>query len=181
MSDITVFLEFWQKKPGAPECKIVDAYKEAKNDFERKQADLLRLIRPQRTSKGLVPVFLGGAEDRVLEFEQAENRLFEVKGDIEAYLALTEGQASMSGLTDRLMRAKRAIAEASLEAKGALARAVQETNPLSHLEVLDDPKVQSAMDNRDRIQGQLGPVVEDIQNRISKIKEIQNKYNRIEI
>lgn len=181
MSSIEIFLEFWHTKPSAPEYKIAEAYEKVKADLESKQSDLLRLIRPQRTSKGLIPVFLEGAENLVSEFEHAEKHLAEVRADIETYLKLCESQTSTNGLNDRLMRAKHAIAEASIEAKHAIVHAFHETDSLSQIEVMDDPKVQSALDNRDRIQSQLGPVVEDLQNRISKIKEILNKYNRIEI
>ena len=181
MSDITVFFDFWQKKSGAPESKIVKEYMEAKSNLESKQTDLLKLIIPRRTAKGLVPVFKEGAEDRLSEFEIAESHLSEIKGDIETYLALADGQPSMILLNDRLMRAKHAIADAVMETKQAIIHAVQETKVHSQIEVLDYPEVQSAMDDRDRIQGQLEPVIEDLQNRIAKIKDIQNKYARIEI
>lgn len=181
MSDIQTFLDFWQKKPGAPEFKIVEAYNKARNDLERRQTELLKMIRPQKTSKGFIPVFLDGADNLSSEFEQAESHLAEITNDIESYLTLADGQPSLIGLNDRLIRAKHSIAEAILEAKSAIIHAVHDTEALSQLEVMDNPKVQSAMDKRDRVQDQLGPVVEDLQSRISRIKGIINKYNRVEI
>ena len=43
------------------------------------------------------------------------------------------------------------------------------------------PEVQAEMDERDQTQRQLGPVVEDLQDRISKIKAILGKYDIIVI
>ena len=43
------------------------------------------------------------------------------------------------------------------------------------------PAVQAAMDKRDQAQRQFGPVVEDLQDRISKIKGILVKYNEMEL
>jgi hypothetical protein len=37
------------------------------------------------------------------------------------------------------------------------------------------------MDKRDQTQRQLGPVVEDLESRISKVKAILEKYDRIVI
>jgi hypothetical protein len=180
-AEIDAFLEFWKQKPNSPEGKMTEAYHQALRDFDTQQASLLRYIRPQKSSGKLVPVFVEGSEQLIVSFEQAEKHLDEVQADITAYLALMDGQPSMNGLTDKLLRAKRAITETSLEARRALERALRETNSSSIDEIQDLPDVQAAMDKRDDAQRRLGPIVEDLQSRISKAKTILEKYNKIEL
>jgi hypothetical protein len=180
-AEIDAFLEFWKQKPNSPEGKIAEAYNASLHDFDTQQAGLLGYIRPQKSGGKLVPVFAEGSEALIAEFEQAEKYLDEVQKDITAYLALMDGQPSMNGLTDKLLRAKRAIAETSLEARRALERALRETNSSSIDEIQDSPEVQAAMDKRDDTQRRLGPIVEDLQSRISKAKVILEKYNKIEL
>ena len=81
----------------------------------------------------------------------------------------------------RLFRARRAIAEATLDARRTLERALRETNSSSMEEIEGLPEVQAAMDKRDQAQRQLGPIVENLQGRISKVKAILEKYNKIAI
>jgi hypothetical protein len=178
-TSIDAFIAFWRQKPNSPEGKIAEAYNLALHDFDNRQTDLLRYIRPLKANGKLTPVFAEGSEQLITGFEEAEKHLGEVRSDIEAYLALTEGQPSINGLTDKLFRAKRAITETSLNARRALERALRETNSSSMDEIEDLPAVQTAMDKRDQTQRQLGPVVEDLQDRISKAKVILEKYDRI--
>jgi hypothetical protein len=178
-SGIDAFLEFWQQKSNSPEGKMAEAYNEALHDFDSRQTGLLKYIRPQKASGKLIPVFAQGSEGLIAGFEESEKHLTEVRADIESYLTLTEGQPSMSGLNDKLFRARRAITEASLDARRALERALRETNSSSMEEIEGMPEVQAEMDKRDQTQRQLGPVVEDLQDRISKIKTILGKYDII--
>ena len=180
-SGIDAFLEFWQQKPNSPEGKMAEAYNEALHDFDSKQTGLLRYIRPHKTSSKLIPVFSEGSEGLIAGFEEAEKHLEDVRADIKAYFVLTEGQPSMSGLNEKLFRARRAITEASLDARRTLERALRETNSSSMEEIEGMPEVQTSMDKRDQAQRQLGPVVEDLQDRISKVKTILEKYDRIVI
>ncbi|MGD0952732.1 MAG: hypothetical protein ABR985_10135 [Methanotrichaceae archaeon] len=168
MSDIESFLE--AAKHGSSESKMVEAYMRAKSDLESKQSNLVRCIRSKKTSSGLVAVFPSGSEDIAREVEDAEKALADIRADIKAYLTLTEGQPSISSLTDRLFRARRAIAEASLVARCTLERALRDTNSSSMEEIEGLPEVQTAMDKRDQTQRQLGPVVDDLQDRISRVK-----------
>jgi hypothetical protein len=179
MSDIESFLEV--AKHGSSESKMVEAYMRAKSDLESKQFNLLKCIRSKKTGSGLIAVFSGGSEDIAREVEDAEKALADIRANIKAYLTLTEGQPSISSLTDRLFRARRAIAEASLDARRTLEQALRETNSSSMEEIEGLPEVQTAMDKRDQAQRQLGPVVEDLQDRISKVKTILEKYDRIVI
>lgn len=178
---IGAFLEYWQQRPNSPEGNIAEAHNKSLHDFDNKQAGLLRYIRPQKANGKLIPVFAEGSEQLIAGFEVAEKHLADVRVDIEAYLALTDGQPSMSGLTDKLFRARRQITETSLDARRALERALRETNSSSIEEMENLPEVQFAMDKRDQTQRQLGPVVEDLQERISKVKAILEKYNKIEL
>jgi hypothetical protein len=180
-SGIDAFLEFWQQKPNSPEGKIAEAYKGVLIDYERQQTSLLRCIRPQKANGKLIPLFAEGSEGLIAIFESAEKHVEDIQADIQAYLALTDGQPSMGGLTDKLFRARRAITEASLDARRSLERALRETNSSSMEEIEDLPEIRSAMDKRDQMQRQLGPVVEDLQAKISKIKAIQDKYNKTEL
>lgn len=100
---------------------------------------------------------------------------------IQAYLALTDAQPAMVGLTDKLFRARRQITETSLDARRAIERALRETNSSSMDEIEDLPTVRISLDKRDQTQRQLGPVVEDLQDRIAKVRAILEKYNKIEI
>jgi DNA repair ATPase RecN len=174
MSDIESFLE--AAKHGSSESKMVEAYMRAKSELENKQSNLVRCIRSKKTSSGLVAVFPSGSEDIVTEVEDAEKALADIREDIKAYLTLTEGQPSISSLTDRLFRARRAI-----EARCTLERALRETNSSSMEEIEGLPEVQASMDKRDQAQRQLGPVVEDLESRISKIRAILGKYDKITI
>ena len=167
MSDIESFLE--AAKHGSSESKMVEAYMRAKSELENKQSNLVRCIRSKKTSSGLVAVFPSGSEDIVTEVEDAEKALADIREDIKACL------------TDRLFRARRAIAEASLEARCTLERALRETNSSSMEEIEGLPEVQASMDKRDQAQRQLGPVVEDLESRISKIRAILGKYDKITI
>jgi hypothetical protein len=179
MNGVESFLE--AAKHGSSESKIVEAYMRAKSDLESKQSNLGRCIRSKKTSSGLIAVFSGGSEDIARKVEDAEKALADIRENIKAYLTLTDGQPSISSLTDRLFRARRAITEASLDARRTLERALRETNSSSLEEIEGLPEVQAAMDKRDQTQHQLGPVVEDLQDRISKIKAILEKYDRIVI
>lgn len=178
---IDAFLEFWKQKPNSPEGRITEAYNQSLLDFDNKQTGLLRCLRPQKTNGKLIPVFSEGSEQLIEGFDEAEKHLGEVQADIKAYLALTDGQPSMNGLTDKLFRAKRAIAETALDARRALERALRDTKSSSMEEIEDLPTVQAAMDKRDQAQRQFGPVVEDLQDRISKIKGILEKYNKMDL
>ena len=179
MNGVEEFLE--AAKHGSSESKIVEAYMQVKSDLESKQFNLVKCIRSKKTSSGLVAVFPSGSEDIVTEVEDAEKALADIRENIKVYLTLTEGQPSISSLTDRLFRARRAIAEASLDARRALERALRETNSSSMEEIEGLPEVQASMDKRDQAQRQLGPVVEDLESRISKVKAILGKYDIIVI
>jgi hypothetical protein len=126
-SRIESFLEFWQQKPNSPEGKLTEAYNLALKDFDNKQTGLLRHIRPQKASGKLIPVFSEGSEHLIADFEEAEKHLADARADIEAYLVLTEAQPSMSDLNDKLFRARRAITEATLDARRTLERALRKT------------------------------------------------------
>ena len=178
---IETFLEFWSQKPNSPEGKLAEAYNQALHDFDSRQTGLLRYIRPHKTSSKLIPVFSEGSEHLIAGFEESEKHLAEVRAGVESYLALTDGQPSMSGLNEKLFRARRAITEASLDARRTLEQALRETNSSSLDEIEGLPEVQTAMDKRDQTQRQLGPIVEDLQDRISKIKAILGKYDIIVI
>ena len=179
MSDIESFLE--AAKHGSSESKMVEAYMRAKSELENMQSNLVRCIRSKKTGSGLIAIFPSGSEDIAREVEDAEKALADIRADIKAYLTLTDCQPSISSLTDKLFRARRAITEASLDARRTLERALRETNSSSMEEIEGLPEVQTAMDKRDQMQRQLGPVVEDLENRISKVKAILQKYDVITI
>lgn len=181
MTDEALMDFLGQKKLNSPSGKIIEAYNLAEAEFDNKQTGLIRYIRPQKANGKLIPVFAEGSEQLIAGFEVAEKHLADVRADIENYVALTDGQPSMSGLTDKLLRARRQITETSLDARRALERALRETNSSSMEEIEDLPAVQTAMDKRDQTQRQLGPVVEDLQDRISKAKVILEKYDQIMI
>jgi len=180
-SGIDVFLEFWEQKPNSPEGKIAEAYSHALLDFDNRQMALLRHLRPQKANGKLIPVFAEGSDQLASGFEEAEKHMKEVRGDIETYLKLTEGLPSMNLLADKLHRAKLAITGTSFDARRALERALRDTKSSSMEEIEDLPVVQAAMDKRDQTQRQFGPVVEDLQDRISRAKAILEKYNKMEL
>jgi hypothetical protein len=180
-ASIDTFLEFCKQKPNSPEGKIAEAYSQALLDFDNKQMGLLRHLRPQKANGKLIPVFVEGSEQLIAGFEEAEKHLKVVQADIETYLELTEGHPSMNLLLDTLHRAKLAITGTSFDARRALERALRDAKSSSMEEIEDLPAVQAAMDKRDQAQRQFGPVVEDLQDRISRAKAILEKYNKMEL
>jgi len=169
------FLKYWQGKADAPESKLAQAHESATADFEIQHNELLKSIRPQKTSKGLIAVFFAPAAEEIApHLEEAEKHLKEVETDIETFLKLTEGEG-LNRLVEDLSRTRRAIDNSALETENVLKRAMAHSG-LSALEAESQEVVQSAMDKRDRIQAELKPKLDDLQSRVSKAKEILERY-----
>ena len=87
----------------------------------------------------------------------------------------------MSGLNENYSELGEQLPKLRLDSRRALEQALRDTNSSSLEEIEGLPEVQTAMDKRDQTQRQLGPIVEDLQDRISKIKTILGKYDIIVI
>jgi cell fate (sporulation/competence/biofilm development) regulator YmcA (YheA/YmcA/DUF963 family) len=167
-------------KPDTKEERLAQAYRDAQSAFESKQAGLLKCLRAEKTSKGLVPVFSPEAENIATALQEAENRVAEVQADIEKFLELTGGEASLTslgiGLADKFARARRTLDNVVKETNAIRERAVR-TNPgMTPLEAEQLEVVQQAFDKRDRIQAELGPVIADFEGKLAEVNKIMKKY-----
>lgn len=168
------FLKYWQGKADAPESKLAQAHESATADFEIQHDELLKSIRPQKTSKGLIAVFAPSAEEIAPRLEEAEKHLKEVEADIVAFLKLTDCEG-LNRLVENLSRTRRAIDNSALETKNVMQRAMAHSG-LSALEAERLEVVQASLDKRDRIKAELKPKLDDLQSRVSKAKEILERY-----
>ncbi len=163
-------------KAGTPESQVANAYKKAMADFESVQSGLLKSLRVEKTTKGLVPVFAAEAEGLVAILQDAEQHLKDVQKDIEDFLELTGGEPSLNGLSEALIRARRTISNVTFEANAIREKTVRQNKSMSPLEAEQLEVVQHAFDKRDRIKAELEPEIEMLQDKLSKANAILNKY-----
>lgn len=174
MTTIEAFLK--DVKPDTQEGNLAEAYRQALGDFESRQSDLLKCLRAEKTGKGLMPVFSPEAENLMPGFQEAESRMAAIKDDIEKFLALTEGEASLAGLVDRLNRHRRTLQNVELEARNIRERAVRRSPEMTPLEAESQEVVQAAFDKRDRVQAELQPAITELEGRLSAAKAILERY-----
>ncbi len=156
---------------------IEEAYEAAQADLSSKQAALLVYIRPKKTASGWGAEFVGdGAVDAISNVEAADKHLADVKKDHEAFLKLTDGEPTLSGLLDKLSRARRILSDAELDARHSLERAIRTNAAMSTHEAEGLPEVQSALDKRDRVKNEKGPIISDLESRVREAKKILAKY-----
>ncbi|MGB5100894.1 MAG: hypothetical protein WBN94_09905 [Methanothrix sp.] len=175
-ADSERFCKFWQQKPDTPEGKLASAYTRAQADFESKQSGLTKYIRPKKTTNGLIAVFVDGAEEVVAQIEESEKHVLEVSSDIEAFLGFSGGEMALSALADHLIRARRQLADANMDARHALERAIRMKTALSAREAEGLPEVQATYDRRDRLQAELGPNIKELERKLASSKAILQKY-----
>lgn len=164
-------------KSGSAESKLAGAYNQALANFESIQSDLVKCLRVEKTTKGLHPIFAAEAEGFSVKLTEAEHHLDEVQKDIEAYLALTDGEVSLDSLTEKLIRYRRTISNVTFEANAIRERTVRQNKSMSPQEAEQLEPVQQAFDKRDRIKAELEPMVSDLQSKLSKAKKTLEKYN----
>ncbi len=175
MMTIDEFLE--GVKPESKESKLAEAYKHALADFESEQSRLLKCLRVEKTSKGIIPVFSSEAESLALSLKEAESRVTLVRSDIEAFLQVTGSEPSLLGLADKLARSRRTLSNVTLEASNVRAHAIRQNPKMSALEVESLEPVQAALDKKDRAQAELEPLITDLETRLSKARAILEKYD----
>lgn len=157
---------------------IDEAYNQARVDLDRKQAELLTYIRPRKTGNGWGASFVGdGAEDVISGVDAADRRLADVRADYEAFLKLTDGEPTLAPLLEKLARASRVLSDAELEARRAVEHSVRVNKGMSVREAEGLPVVQVAYDKRDRLQSEVGPVIETLRGKVQQAKAILEKYN----
>jgi hypothetical protein len=156
---------------------IEEALEAAKADMNRKQANLLVYIRPKKTASGWGAEFVGdGAVDAISNVDAADKHLEQVMKDREAFLKLTGGEPTLSGLLDRLSRARRIVNDAELDARNAVERAIRNHAALNVREAEALPEVQSAFDKRDRVRSEKSPIISDLEGRVKEAKKILARY-----
>jgi hypothetical protein len=170
------FVGHWQNKPESLESKLARNYKRAVSVIESLPGKLVKCLRVEKTSKGFIPVFNSEAERLYDEIQMAESRVAEVKADIKRFLALTDGEASLERLSEKLTRARRMISDVEFEASIALERAIRQNRSLTPREAEHLGVVQTAFDKRDRVKAEFDPVIMNTKDRLSKAKEILEKY-----
>lgn len=163
-------------KPDTQEDHMAQAYNNARDTFESRQSALLKCLRAEKTSKGLIPVFSREAENLMPRLQEAEGRMTAIRADIEKFLALTEGEASLVVLVDRLSRHRRTLQNVELEARNIRERAVRGNPKMTPLEAESLEVVQIAFDKRDRVQAELQPIIKDLEARLSEAREILERY-----
>ncbi len=173
MSGIEAFLG--AAKPGSSEGKLVEAYNQAKIDLERKQSDLVKCLRIEKVGDRLIPAFSPEAANLAGPHWDSEALLLEIQADIQKFLTCTNGEP-LSGLLDRLSRARRIVNDSVLDARNAVERSIRNHAALNVREAEALPEVQSAFDKRDRTQSEKGPIISDLESRVREAKKILAKY-----
>jgi hypothetical protein len=184
---IEIFTKFWSEKARAaekigmsnnntsPELRMAQEFETATKEADRRQTEMLKFVRAQKVKDKFVPVFGEEAKTLIPTYEAAIKREEEIRADIEKFLALTGGEATRIRLTDDINRHRRAISNAEVEVKNAIARETRRTG-LSPVEVERQPAVQAAMDRSDRIKADLAPKLKALEARMSEINAILSKY-----
>jgi hypothetical protein len=156
----------------SPEIEIADEYRAALADAERAGQSLSRYLRISKDGK---PVYADGVEVVAAEIERASERLEHVKTDIREYLSLLGDHDSVQQLIENANRHRRALDNVDRDAKNLLERSIKASG-LPPERAQDAPEVQASMDKRDRLHGELTPIIADLSARIKKAQEITRRY-----
>ena len=108
-------------------------------------------------------------------FEAAEKNLVTVSKDIEAFLALTNGEPTLEGRVKERHRLAMNLDNAKHGVEAATLRSVR-LGAKSKLEAELTEEVQDELAKQDRITHEYGPKLKDIENKIVKAREILATY-----
>ena len=170
------FIQYWSERNiSTSESRLAARYLKAIEELKTIRSELFGYIRPQKTSKGLIAVFAPEAEQLMSHFEAAEKNLVTVSKDIEAFLALTNGEPTLDGLVKEKHRLAKILDNAKHGVEAATLRSVR-LGAKSKLEAELTEEVQDELAKQDRITDEYGPKLKDIENKIVKAREILATY-----
>jgi hypothetical protein len=164
MKTIESFLESATKPP---EDHMVNAYRKATNEMDVEQAKLMRYLRV----KDGKAVFLDGVSDVQDDVAQADETVQYIRADICEYLdCLGDEYGSVTAMSEKLARLKRSLANVEHDVKAVAQREL--TGNKKDITV----DAESLRDKRDRMRTELQPQIEDLSRRISKARELLDRY-----
>jgi hypothetical protein len=170
------FIQYWSERNiSTSESRLAARYLKAIEELKTIRSELFGYIRPQKTSKGLIAVFAPEAEQLMSHFEAAEKNLVTVSKDIEAFLALTNGEPTLDGLVKEKHRLAKILDNAKHGVEAATLRAMRH-GAKSENEAELSKEVQNELAKQDRITDEYGPKLKDIENKIVKAREILATY-----
>lgn len=170
------FIAFWSEKGGSSgESKLAARYLKATEELKTIRAEMFSYIRPQKASKGLIAAFEPEAEQLMSHFEVAEKNLAAITKDIDAFLALTNGEPTLDSLVKEKYRLSKILGNAKHGVQAATLRAVRH-GAKSQQEAELGKEVQDELAKQDRITDEYGPKLKDIETKIAKAREILSRY-----
>ena len=93
------FIQYWSEKGASnSESRLAARYLKTFEELKTMRSELFGFIKPQKTSKGLIAAFAPEAERLMSHFEAAEKDLASTEKDIEAFLALINGEPTLDSL-----------------------------------------------------------------------------------
>ena len=170
------FIQYWsEKNTSSGESRLAARYLKTKEDLKTIRSELFGYIKPQKTSKGLIAVFEPEAERFMSHFEAAEKDLASTEKDIEAFLALINGEPTLDSLVKEKHRLAKILDNAKHGVQSATLRAVRH-GAKSQQEAELAKEVQDELTKLDRITDEYGPKLKDIETKIAKVREILSRY-----
>ena len=173
---INGFIQYWKDKKSTPAGRMATAYENSAEEAKRIQVEMLALIRPEKTSKGLIAIFAPEAEGLMDAFVKAQKDASDVSADIEKYLALTNGDPSTERLLSEKLRLQNGLNNVQHAAKNSIARAIKGGKAKSAIEAESQPEVQDALLKRERIESEFTPQLKEVEASFKKIATILKKY-----
>lgn len=170
------FIHYWSEKSSSTsESRLSACYLNATEELKTIRSELIDYIRPQKSSKGLIAVFAPEAEQLMSHFEAAEKNLATISKDIEAFLALTNGEPTLDSLVKEKHRLAKILDNAKHGVEAATLRAVRR-GAKSEKEAELAKEVQDELAKQDRIESDYAPKLKDLETRIAKAREILSRY-----
>ncbi|OPX77350.1 MAG: hypothetical protein A4E48_00076 [Methanosaeta sp. PtaU1.Bin060] len=178
------FLAFWASgngKTSDPAHALYAAHKDAVERIQALRASALSLIQPVKNAKGAwVPGFGPDTIDEAAnigsETERWSGELEAIADDIAAFLDLSDGRLTLTEFVgDRNVNSNR-ISRAEMQAAAAVQHAIQ-IHPGADLQELQRvPTVSEAYNRLKQVKDECGPVLKDMETRLSKIRELLADY-----
>jgi len=170
------FIQYWSERNiSTNESRLAARYLKAIEELKTIRSELFGYIKPQKTSKGLIAVFAPEAEQLMSHFEAAEKNLANITGNIEAFLALTNGEPTLDGLVKEKHRLTKILDNAKHAVEAATLRSVRR-GAKSEKEAELSKEVQDELAKQDRIESDYGPKLKDVEAKIAKAREILSRY-----
>ncbi len=160
-----------------PDCgALAIQWRATRQAIDDQEKCLWRYVRGEKQGDKFVPVFTDGAEEPLNALQDAEKRLGDIEADIKEYASILGDYRSMREMNDRIARCRRMVENSGLDAVNVYKTALSEHRDLSPQEVEALEIVRSKYLARDRTVAEQTPIIEDIQRRMSRAREILAKY-----